>query len=202
MYEQNETTVSSPEMVDAEIPTETPSAEETTTAGPTNIGGAEATEMGADEAIPSDPAQSPDPAPQALDTDQKTDSELECIRRELSLLRAQLDGQARAMQKIGIEYAEFCDLYPDKSPEDFPDEVWDSVRQGIPLSAAFALAERKKQRLKEKAQLLNEENKRRSSGAVERAASGYFTPSEVRAMSQAEVRANYQNILLSMANWK
>ena len=159
-------------------------------------------DMGADEVDPTDPPQSPDPPPQALGADQAADSELECIRRELSLLRAQLDGQAQAMQRIGIEYAEFCDLYPNRSPEELPDEVWESVRKGVPLSAAYALAERRRIRTEEKARILNEENKRRSSGSVKGDASDYFSPSEVRAMTQAEVRANYQSILLSMAKWR
>ena len=164
-------------------------------------GSNEATEMGADEAVPADSPQSPDPAPQALDTNQTADSELECIRRELSLLRTQLEEQSRAMQKIGSEYAEFCDLYPNLSPEELPDEVWENVRRGIPISAAYALAERRRIRTMEKAQSLNEENKRRSSGSVEGNSNTYFSADEVRAMTQSEVRANYQKIMLSMQKW-
>ena len=162
----------------------------------------EATEMGADATDPANSPQSSDPAPQALDSNQTADSELECIRRELSLLRAQLDEQGRAMQKIGMEYAEFCDLYPNQSPEDIPDEVWENVRRGIPLSAAYALAERRRLRTQEKAQSLNEENKRRSSGSVEGNSNNYFSADEVRAMTQSEVRANYQKIMLSMPKWR
>ena len=165
-------------------------------------GSNEATEMGADAPDPADPPQSPDPAPQALDTNQTADSELECIRRELSLLRVQLEEQGRAMQKIGTEYAEFCDLYPNLSPEELPDEVWENVRRGVPLSAAYALAERRRIRTLEKAQSLNEENKRRSSGSVEGDPNHYFSADEVRAMTQSEVRANYQKIMLSMPKWR
>ena len=165
-------------------------------------GNNEATEMGADAPDPADPPQSPDPAPQALDTNQTADSELECIRRELSLLRTQLEEQSRAMRKIGTEYAEFCDLYPNLSPEELPDEVWENVRRGVPLSAAYALAERRRIRTLEKAQSLNEENKRRSSGSVEGNPNHYFSADEVRAMTQSEVRANYQKIMLSMPKWR
>ena len=221
MYEQNETMAYSPEMDDAQATEEAsladaPSSAEDSPEGipePVEALGEEVSEcggdrgavaetVGADEVDPTAPAQSSDPAPQASGADQTADSELECIRRELSLLRAQLEGQAQAMQKIGLEYAEFCDLYPNQSPEEIPDEVWDSVRQGVPLSAAFALSQRRRHRILEKAKLLNEENKRRSSGSVEGTTCGYFSPDEVRAMSQSEVRANYQKILLSMQKWQ
>ena len=164
--------------------------------------GEAAPDLGAIVVDPEDPPQSPDPSAQALGSDQTADSELECIRRELSLLRAQLDSQSKAMQRIGIEYAEFCDLYPDQSPDELPDDVWESVRRGVPLSAAFALAERKRVRTQEKARQLNEENKRRSSGSVKGDTSDYFSPDEVRGMTSAEVRANYQKILLSMKKWR
>ena len=161
-----------------------------------------AEEQRADPADPEDFTKSSDPASQALESNQTADSELEYIRRELSMLRSQLDGQTRAMQKIGLEYAEFCDLYPEKSPEDLPDEVWENVQRGVPLSAAYALAERRRIRTAEKARSLNEENKKRSAGSVETEQTGFFSANEVRAMSQAEVRANYQNILRSMPKWR
>ena len=100
-----------------------------------------------------------------------------------------------------MEYAEFCELYPDLSTEDLPDDVWESVRQGVPLSAAYALFEQRRRRTLEKAQLRNLENKQRSSGSVEGGSADYFSADEVRAMSQTEVRANYQKILLSMQKW-
>lgn len=199
MYEQDETMANPPEMVHEEASEETPTPSDG--AFSTEEDGTTATESGAPAVDPSSASQSADPAPQDLELDQKNDSELESLRRELNLLRAQMDGQSRAMQKIGLEYAEFCDLYPNQSPEELPDEVWESVRRGIPLSAAYALAERRKFRTEEKARTLNLENHQRSSGALGQGTSGYLSPDEVRAMSQAEVRANYQTILLSMQKW-
>ena len=199
MYEQDETMADPPEMVHEEDAEKEPTASDGTF--PTEEDGTTETESNAPAVDPSSASQSADPAPQDLELDQKNDSELESIRRELNLLRAQMDGQSRAMQRIGLEYAEFCDLYPDQSPDELPDEVWESVRRGIPLSAAYALAERRKFRTEEKARTLNLENRQRSSGALGQGTSGYLSPDEVRAMSQAEVRANYQTILLSMQKW-
>ncbi len=199
MYEQDETMANPPEMVHEDASEKAPMESEGSSSAEES--GTEATESGAPSVDPPSASQSADPAPQDLELDQKNDSELESLRQELNLLRAQLDGQSRAMQKIGLEYAEFCDLYPNKSPDDLPDEVWESVRNGIPLSAAFALAERRRTRTEEKARNLNLENRQRSAGALGRGTSGYLSADEVRAMSQAEVRANYQTILLSMQKW-
>lgn len=214
MYEQNETMASSPEVVEEIVPTEAVFAEAIAAAitesesrnecddGSGDCNGDGASESGDMDTDPAAPPQPVDPPAQALDADPKADSELELLRRELTQLRAKVDGQARAMQRIGFEYEEFCDLYPEKSPDELPDEVWDLVQRGIPLSAAYALTERKRLRKEEKARAINEENRRRSSGALESGTPGYFSPDEVRAMSQAEVRANYQNILLSMQKWR
>ncbi|MBR7099387.1 MAG: hypothetical protein IKC59_08230, partial [Clostridia bacterium] len=105
------------------------------------------------------------------------------------------------LQGIGAECAEFRELYPGQSPDELPDEVWESVERGVPLAAAFALSERRRQRSEELARQANLENRRRSAGAIERARSGYLSPDEVRSMSRDEVRANYQSILLSMQKW-
>ncbi len=201
MYEQDEAMQDPSEVDHEEISEEAPEPSEDVTPAPSDDGGEEATGNGAPEADPTPAPQSADPAPENLELDQKDDSELESLRRELNLLRAQLDGQTQAIQRIGLEYAEFRDLYPDKSLEDLPDEVWDSVRDGVPLSAAFALAERRKIRTEEKARHRNLENRQRSAGSLGQSASGYLSPDEVRSMSRAEVRANYQTILLSMQKW-
>ena len=220
MYEQDETMAHPMEMDDAQATEEAPLSEASPTAeisdgdghNPIDVagadeatlggGGEETEEMGADPADPAASTQSFDPSAQAPDTDQTTDSELEHLRRELNEFRAQLEGQAREMQRIGMEYAEFCELYPNRSPEEIPDDVWESVRRGVPLSAAYALSERKRYRTQEKARQLNEANRRRSSGSVEGTSNGYFSADEVRAMTQSEVRANYQKILLSMQKWQ
>lgn len=113
-----------------------------------------------------------------------------------------MEAQRRAYDRMGEECAEFCELYPEKSPSELPDEVFASMRRGIPLAAAYALYERRRARLEEAAKLLNTENRERSAGGVESAKGGYLSPDEVRAMTPAEVRANYQSILLSMKTWR
>ncbi len=103
---------------------------------------------------------------------------------------------------MGAECAEFLELYPDQSPTDLPDDVWESMRRGIPLAAAFALHERRRTRIEEAARLQDAQNRIRSTGGVETSKGGYLSPDEVRAMTPAEVKANYGSILLSMQKWR
>ena len=56
--------------------------------------------------------------------------------------------------------------------------------------------------LEARADKINQINAYRSSGqAGSNTAREYFSPDEVRAMSQSEVRANYQRIIESMKKW-
>ena len=153
-------------------------------------------------ADPEAPAQPFDPDPEADAADPEPASELERLRGELSHLKEEMAAQRRAFDRMGAECAEFCELYPDRSPADLPDEVWESMRRGVPLAAAFALYERRRAMIEEAARLQDEQNRSRSTGGVEVSKGGYLSPDEVRAMTPAEVKANYQSILLSMQKWR
>ena len=202
MYEQEEGTRGQTEMEAPETKTESGS-ESLPDALPTSPIGAEADPTADPETNEaSAPASDPDTAPQALPTaSMPADADTESLRQELKLLRQKLDEQTRMMERMGSECEEFRSLYPDSSLESIPDEVWGSVKKGIPLAAAYALAQRRAQRTEELARLRNRENTLRSPGAVRDASSGCYTPDEVRAMSPAEVRKNYQSIMLSMQKW-
>ena len=147
---------------------------------------------------PADPAPADSAAQSAGSDSPSPDAELERLREELNGLREQI---AR-MERLGEEYAEFYELYPRTPIGQLPDSVWDDVRRGIPLAAAYALCEKKRARAAERAKEENERNRSRSAGSPDRAAAGEFSPAEVRAMSPAEVRKNYRQIMLSMQNWK
>lgn len=75
------------------------------------------------------------------------------------------------------------------------------MRDGTPLSAAYALAERRRARREAAAAEANRRNSTRSSGEMVQHTPGYFSRDEVLRMSRAEVRENYGNILLSMQKW-
>ena len=130
--------------------------------------------------------------------------ELDELRSELMQLRQELDqSHARLAQIEHIErqYAEFCELYPNVPLSSLSAEVWKSVGDGTPLAAAFALAEHRKSISLKMATDSNADNRARSAGAVKNAESVEFSPSEVRAMSSQEVRANLSKIMRSMQKW-
>ena len=161
---------------------------------------------GTDEAVVSisaDTGTNSDPGRESADLEAQK-SELEQLRGELAQLREELamrDARIRQEERITREYAEFCDLYPQIAVSTLPQEIWRDVEGGTPLAAAYALAERKKAVSVAKANESNATNRARSAGAVKNAESIEFSPSEVRAMSSAEVRANLPKIMRSMQKW-
>ena len=145
-----------------------------------------------------DPHSDLDPSspPEADPTEQ-----LQQLRDELSRLRAEMAQQATFFSRMGLECEEFRTLYPQASLADLPDCVWEDVKQGIPIAAAYALAERRRAYTESLAAVANQKGRQCSSGALASTDPDYFSPGEVRAMSQAEVRANYQKIMRSMPKW-
>lgn len=140
--------------------------------------------------------EDPDPTPQK--------SELDELRSELMQLRKELDdsyARLAQMEHIDEQFAEFSVLYPNTSIQSIPQEVWQSVKEGNSLAAAFALAQRRHALSLQKATDSNTNNRARSAGAVKNAESVEFSPSEVRAMSSEEVRANLSKIMRSMQKW-
>lgn len=137
--------------------------------------------------------------------DSKTQaSELEQLRGELKQLREELAARdARIMQdtRAEREYAEFCELFPDVTVGELPNEVWQDVKRGTSLAAAYALAEKKRLLSLERANNSNKSNRARSAGAVHNVQNNEFSPAEVRAMTSAEVRANLPKIMRSMQKW-
>lgn len=207
MYEFDET-MENPHPMDASESAETPTSEEAIEDAPLARGaGMETPQTTAADALdpaadPEAPPQSPDPDPEADAADPEPASELERLRGELNRLRGEMAAQRRAFDRMGAECAEFCELYPTQSPTDLPDEVWESMRRGVPLAAAFALYERRRTMIEEAARAQDEQNRSRSTGGVEVSRGGYLSPDEVRSMTPAEVKANYQSILLSMQKWR
>lgn len=147
------------------------------------------------------------PAPEATE-DAETDSpeskaeELDALRAEIAALKEALSKKSAEADMIKGQLGEFSTLFPNVSPEDIPEEVWESVAVGGSLAAAYALYHRKEQLRRNRVRELNDKNAELSTGKVGvDSAKEYFTPSDVRAMSRSEVRANYSKILNSMKKW-
>ncbi len=121
---------------------------------------------------------------------------------EIALLREELEAKKRESERLFSEISELALTFPYITLESIADEVWQSYREGTPLAAAYALYEKKRQKSEGYAREINERNAARSSGAIANSSDGgYYTPSEVRKMSPAEVKKNYRFIIESMKKW-
>ena len=154
-----------------------------------------------DEALPSlEEEQVPD-----ITTEEEPSIEFEdikALKEQLAALQLQLEESRAMYDKFHADCMEFSQLYPSVSLSSIPDSIWDSVRSGVPLAAAYALAEKKEALANTKAENVNSKNKSLSSGSLTPSKrEEFFSPAEVRAMSAPEVRANYAKIIASMSKW-
>ncbi len=127
---------------------------------------------------------------------------IEALRAELEALKAEFEEKKRALEKMSREFGEFSEIFPTTDIKSLPDSVWEEVKAGIPLAAAYALYEKKCAIRAEAANNANLKNSALSSGAIGREVTeNFYTPDEVRAMSRAEVKKNYSKIIESMKKW-
>jgi hypothetical protein len=132
---------------------------------------------------------------------------LEDLARELAELRAMIGQPSAPVEDLQAGPEEprltdaFRELYPDLSEDDIPDAVWDSVRGGLPLEAAYALYERREVLRRADAETVNRKNAMGAWGRADDGADRSFSPDEVRAMTPQEVRDNYARIIQSMKHW-
>ena len=131
--------------------------------------------------------------------------ELEALRQTVASLKetiAELERTRDAQAKVIQDISDFSALFPEVALECIPDAVWEDVKNGIPLAASYALYERKMKAEQIKADRINLSNASRSPGVAGKdTASEYFSPDDVRKMSQAEVHSNYAKIKRSMKTW-
>lgn len=129
-------------------------------------------------------------------------NELDELRGELNRLKATLAARDAKNARIDREWQEFQSLYPNVSTDTIPDSVWREVETGIPLAAAYALAERRHAQASAQAKQANAENKQRSAGSLQGGTEGELSPAEVRAMSPSDVKKNFSRIMRSMQKWR
>ncbi len=152
-------------------------------------------------ALSDEPAATPDEPAALPDEFAAAPDEVSELRRELDELRSRFEQQRQTMERMSRECDEFAELYPDRPLSSLPREVWDNVRAGIPLAAAYAYAEARREHAERLARKVNDRNDGASSGDVSGRTADYFSPAEVRGMTPAEVRANYSKIMDSMRLW-
>ena len=96
------------------------------------------------------------------------------------------------------------EVFPDIKQEDIPDEVWQSVEKGESLSGAYALHFVKQLKAKADIERINELNGKKAPPKIKHDGGDetFFSPEEVRSMTEAQVRKHYNAILASMDKWK
>ncbi len=153
-----------------------------------------------DHAVLEDSPEDPDP-------DSRSDQQLDgnddplALSREISRLRAELEARDDLIHRFADDYREFGVLYPGVGLEALPESVWQDAKRGIPLAAAYALYRHKEGLREAAASASNRQNICRSPGGVEPTPNDYYSPDEVRAMSQSQVRKHYRHIMKSMESW-
>lgn len=159
----------------------------------------------ADENVREDNEISAEP-PQNEESESSADvspsESIESLKAEIDRLRTELEESRSINQRISDDISEFQRLFPNAELSSLPDEVRDGVRSGIPLSASYALYEKRLAAECERIEAINRKNAQKSSGkAGKNTPKEYFSPDEVRAMSHSEVRENYTKIIASMKKW-
>lgn len=137
-----------------------------------------------------------------LEADMQT---IDALKAEIERLKEQiekLEELKRAQNRILAEIGDFVSLFPEIPIEEIPDTVWESVKQGAPLAASYALYEKRMVAEAKRIAEINAKNAKKSPGAAGKDTAGeYFSPEDVRRMSRAEVHANYSKIKDSMKKW-
>ena len=138
-----------------------------------------------------------------------TEEDIEALRskkltleEEIATLEGELEKKREETDRKVREYSEFKELFPNADTSELAPEVLAMVESGVPLCAAYALYEKRLCARNAAAETHNKATKQRAFGSVGLGSDEeFYTPDEVRAMTQSEVKKNYQKILRSMKNW-
>lgn len=160
-------------------------------------------EAAPDAAIPEEPGSSADAATGAEDAGVPTpEEETAILKARIAELERMIAEKDALVARVTAECEEFEGCFPDVPIGTVPDEVWEKVHAGVPLAAAYALYEKKRESRKLAAEACNSRNAAQSAGIPAPGGAKYFSPAEVRAMSRKEVRENYDRIFDSMRHWQ
>ena len=150
-------------------------------------------------------SQNEDAIEEDINTEEAEDISAEEFKKTIAALQVELEAyRAAAAQQEAIakQLSEFSELFPDVSVKSIPDCVWDDVKQGNSLAAAYSVYERRITEAARRIESINAKNAQKSAGAVgKNMAQEFFSADDVRKMSPSEVRANYAKIRRSMEKW-
>ena len=140
-----------------------------------------------------------------LPTVNDTSTTEDALNQKISELQAELEAYKKAAEQqeaIAKQLNEFSELFPDISVRSIPDDVWEDVKRGNSLAAAYSIYERRITEAARRIERINAQNAERSAGAAgKNLTEEFFSADDVRKMSPREVRANYAKIRRSMEKW-
>ena len=135
-------------------------------------------------------------------SDKEELDELSLLKSEIDSLRQELrarDEREQANSRMLNELTEFSEYFPDVDIHNITNEVWEQVKNGTSISAAFALNLRKMELEKKKVSDFNDKNRRMSAGSLLGGeGEKYYSPAEVKRMTPAQVKSHYDDIIESM----
>ena len=127
------------------------------------------------------------------------------LNQTIASLKEELDtykAEAARQEAIAAQINEFSELFPEIQVRSIPDEVWEDVKRGNTLAAAYSIYERRITEAARRIELINAKNAEKSAGAAGKSTpQEFFSADDVRKMSPSEVRANYAKIRKSMEKW-
>ena len=168
------------DMLDVSNLTDTPDIEESTS--------------NEDSTLEAPPTEALEPTPSIDELNQTIAS----LREELEAYKA----EAARKKAIATQINEFSELFPEIQVRSIPDEVWEDVKRGNTLAAAYSVYERRITEAARRIESINIKNAERSAGSAGKGTTQeFFSADEVRKMSPSEVRANYAKIRKSMEKW-
>ena len=166
----------------------------------------ESEEITLNEEEPQEPiSQNEDALEEDINAEEAEDISAEEFKKTIAALQIELEAYKAAIaqqEAIAKQLSEFSELFPDVSVRSIPDCVWDDVKQGNSLVAAYSVYEKRITEAARRIESINAKNAQKSAGAVGKSmAQEFFSADDVRKMSPSEVRANYAKIRRSMEKW-
>ena len=155
------------------------------------------------DSLPEEDIPSPTDIEQLAENVDISKNESDALREELDSLKRAMDERRSMEERAMRELDEFNRLYPEANVDTLDEGVWQRVRDGLPLSAAYAVFQREQELLLDLANQVNHRNASLSAGSAGAPPrQEYFSPDEVKGMSGEEVRQNYASIRRSMNYWR
>lgn len=108
----------------------------------------------------------------------------------------------RNEKEMRQDIEKFREYFPDTAAEDIPESVWNEAAEGIPLSYAYALYLKAKERSDSAAAEANLYADERAIPIGNDESEVPYSKEEVENMSTSAVKNNYRKILDSIKGWK